>query len=176
VSVPAPVGYAYVVFCIHARPCTDQVHSHPSEPQCSYDPVDGLTLAPDTDPVEKIKQLEDEICASALSLAFLCLTPAVATLKAQLFEQSMTATIHSNDAQHPHGSRRDSDAGNIALPQASLALMNLIATDHPDTRFRSASNSPELRNVSVKTSADPFMDLLFSGWNPDLPDPATLNH
>ncbi len=36
--------------------------SHPSEPQCSYDPVEGLTLAPDTDPVEKIRQLESQIC------------------------------------------------------------------------------------------------------------------
>jgi hypothetical protein len=38
--------------------------SHPTEPQCSYDPVEGLTLAPDTDPVEKIKDLEDQICES----------------------------------------------------------------------------------------------------------------
>jgi hypothetical protein len=38
--------------------------SHPSEPQCSYDPVEGLTLAPDVDPVEKIRQLEDQISPS----------------------------------------------------------------------------------------------------------------
>lgn len=35
--------------------------SHPTEPQCSYDPVEGLTLAPDTNPVEKIKELEEQI-------------------------------------------------------------------------------------------------------------------
>ena len=35
--------------------------SHPPEPQCSYDPVEGLTLAPDTDPLEKMKELEDQI-------------------------------------------------------------------------------------------------------------------
>jgi len=31
------------------------------EPQCSYDPVEGLKLAPDTDPLEKIKDLEAQI-------------------------------------------------------------------------------------------------------------------
>lgn len=41
--------------------------SHPAEPQCSYDPVEGLTLAPDTDPLEKIKQLEDQICELSLT-------------------------------------------------------------------------------------------------------------
>jgi len=65
VSVPAPVGYAYVssLFSLtfyHNR----NDSSHPTEPQCSYDPVEGLTLAPDTDPVEKIKDLENQICES----------------------------------------------------------------------------------------------------------------
>ena len=68
---------------------------------------------------------------------------------------------------------RQSDNGGIALP--SLNLMTLIDPDTPDSRFRS-SLSPELQNVSVKSNADQFMDLLFSGWNPDLPDPTTLNH
>lgn len=36
-------------------------HRHPSEPQCSYDPVEGLPLAPDIDPLEKIKDLEEQI-------------------------------------------------------------------------------------------------------------------
>ena len=34
---------------------------HPTEPQCFYDPVEGLTLAPETDPMEKIRLLEDQI-------------------------------------------------------------------------------------------------------------------
>jgi len=71
-------------------------------------------------------------------------------------------------------SRVLSDAGGITLPH--VAVMNLIAPDSPETRFRSASRSPELQNVNVQSNPDPFMDLLFSGWNPDLPDPATLNH
>lgn len=39
-----------------------KVARHPSEPQCVYDPVDGLALAPDTDPIEKIRMLEEEVC------------------------------------------------------------------------------------------------------------------
>lgn len=35
--------------------------SHPAEPQCSYDPTENLILAPDTDPIEKMKNLEKKI-------------------------------------------------------------------------------------------------------------------
>ena len=42
--------------------------SHPTEPQCSYDPTEGLRLAPDTDPIEKIKELEDQICEQNCAL------------------------------------------------------------------------------------------------------------
>jgi hypothetical protein len=34
---------------------------HPSEPQCSYDPVEGLALAPEIDAMEKIRLLEEQI-------------------------------------------------------------------------------------------------------------------
>ncbi|KAF5390195.1 hypothetical protein D9757_002842 [Collybiopsis confluens] len=39
-------------------------------------------------------------------------------------------------------------------------------------RRESKSASPD----NGPTDGDPFMELLFLGWNPDLPDPATLNH
>ncbi len=54
--------------------------------------------------------------------------------------------------------------------------MNLITADSPESRFRSESGSPQLLPVASKLPTDPFMELLFTGWNPDLPDPATLNH
>ncbi|KAH9486845.1 hypothetical protein JR316_0000910 [Psilocybe cubensis] len=145
VSVPAPVGYA-----------------HPTEPQCSYDPVEGLRLAPDTDPVEKIKELEDQI----------------AELKSKLYDKQNASASPSSTrltppvpAGDPNGFT-ESDGGGIALPQAPLNIIDLIAPDSPQTRFRSSSGSPQLQ----KPGTDPFMDLLFSGWNPDLPDPTTLNH
>jgi hypothetical protein len=40
---------------------TNRLISHPAEPQCSYDPTENLILAPDTDPIEKMKNLENEI-------------------------------------------------------------------------------------------------------------------
>ncbi|KAJ6575202.1 hypothetical protein B0H19DRAFT_1127645 [Mycena capillaripes] len=138
ISVPAPVGYA-----------------HPTEPQCSYDPVDGLTLAPDTDPVEKIRQLEVQI----------------AQLKNKLHERQ---TSRSSSPNRP-GSV-GSDNGGISLPHASLAMMNLISPEASDSHFRSESGSPDLRTIASQSSPDPLMDLLFLGWNPDLPDPTTLNH
>ena len=52
--------------------------SHPTEPQCSYDPVEGLPLAPDADPLEKIKELEEQVgaflycCLSLTVLICLC--------------------------------------------------------------------------------------------------------
>ncbi len=49
---------------------TEHNTSHPTEPQCSYDPVEGLTLARDTDPLEKIKDLEDQICKNSWSRVF----------------------------------------------------------------------------------------------------------
>ncbi|KAJ7837528.1 hypothetical protein B0H14DRAFT_2791028 [Mycena olivaceomarginata] len=141
ISVPAPVGYA-----------------HPTTPQCIYDPVDGLRLAPDTDPVEKIRQLENQI----------------AQLNNQLRERG--GTSRSSSPNRPSSVGNGSDNGGISLPHASLAMMNLISSDAPDTRFRSESGSPDMRTIASQSSPDPLMDLLFLGWNPDLPDPTTLNH
>jgi hypothetical protein len=49
--------------------------SHPTEPQCSYDPVEGLPLAPDADPLEKIKELEERVGG----FLYCCLCPTVLT-------------------------------------------------------------------------------------------------
>ncbi|KAJ6610076.1 hypothetical protein B0H10DRAFT_2061972 [Mycena sp. CBHHK59/15] len=141
ISVPAPVGYA-----------------HPTEPQCSYDPVDGLTLAPDTDPIEKIRQLEVQI----------------AQLKNKLHDRQTTS--RSASPNRPTSTGNGSDSGGISLPHASLAMMNLISPESSEARFRSESGSPDLRTIASQGSPDPLMDLLFLGWNPDLPDPSTLNH
>ena len=59
------------VFC-----CIDSAigpsRSHPTEPQCSYDPVEGLPLAPDADPLDKIRELEEQV--GALHCCCLCST------------------------------------------------------------------------------------------------------
>lgn len=38
-----------------------QRNRHPTEPQCSYDPIEGLTLSDSANPGEKIRQLEEQI-------------------------------------------------------------------------------------------------------------------
>ncbi|KAG5648071.1 hypothetical protein DXG03_007106 [Asterophora parasitica] len=154
---------------------THQPHcSHPSEPQCSYDPVEGLTLAPDTDPLEKIKQLEEQI----------------SHLKNRLYEKDLVSHSSSNQASDhlyssnpvspPSTSRSLAEVGRISLPHASLSMMSL-ASESPESAFRSLSRTPENppaianKHPSGPTPG-PFMDMLFIGWNPELPDPATLNH
>jgi hypothetical protein len=37
---------------------------HPTEPQCSYDPVEGLPLAADADPIDRIRELEEQVGVS----------------------------------------------------------------------------------------------------------------
>ena len=70
ISVPPPDGYkcvvdfSYPIWCdltLIQRDVPD--HSHPEEPQCSYDPVEGLTLADSANAAEKIRRLEEEVCA-----------------------------------------------------------------------------------------------------------------
>lgn len=172
VSVPAPIGYAYASAPCISLQCAHIFLSHPSEPQCSYDPVDGVVLAPDTDPVEKIRQLEDQICKFAIALTmrpFILLNPA--QLKSQLFDQHHLTSRSVSPHLIPSSSRVSPSTTGIALPQ-SISIMSLAS---PDAHMRSESGSPELRTGKSK-APDPFMDLLFLGWNPDLPDPQTLNH
>ncbi|KAF9499743.1 hypothetical protein BDN71DRAFT_1441313 [Pleurotus eryngii] len=146
VSVPAPVGYA-----------------HPTEPQCSYDPVEGLTLAPDTNPVEKIKELEEQITQ----------------LKERLLAQERSVSPQRHPSLHSQlsGNKPTLESGGITLPHASLnESMITMMDDSPPSGLRSHNGSPDNNCPTPKSGSVPFMDLLFSGWNPDLPEPAVLNH
>ena len=166
---------------------------HPTEPQCSYDPVEGLTLAPETDPMEKIRLLEDQISKSSRIYLKGChFTPITRTahLKGKLYEQRDATSRSLSPGQHPphnHAYLRPSSAASSSgageqTPDVSgsmgrASLERLPASENsPDLRFRGSTHSPELHTVSPKDSSDPFMALLFSGWNPDLPDPPVLDH
>ncbi|KAG6829381.1 hypothetical protein H0H92_004649 [Tricholoma furcatifolium] len=140
-----------------------------TEPSCTYDPVEGLTLAPEIDPLEKIKQLEEQI----------------SHLKSRLFEREITSgstspprapgILYADAVSLPSSSSQIS--GGISLP-ASLPVTNPTAS--PPFHIRSETRTPEILNNTADgcpaSSPDPYIDLLFLGWNPDLPDPATLNH
>ncbi|KAH9950496.1 hypothetical protein B0H21DRAFT_537444 [Amylocystis lapponica] len=157
ISVPPPVGYA-----------------HPTEPQCSYDPVEGLPISPDVDPVERIHLLEEQI----------------SSLKSQLRESRSLVSHSSSPPRHLlHRSRHSLTSSNartpddsppgggIGLPNASLDMVNSLSSGSPESQFRgsSGSGSPDTQRPGSGHS-NPWQDLLYSGWDPDLPDPEPLNH
>jgi hypothetical protein len=110
-----------------------------------------------------------------------------AHLKSRLHEQqldsrsispshpSVTSFLHANATHSASSLRQHSEKLGMTVPRASLSMMNLTTPDSSEARGQ--SGSPELYTLSGnKPSPDPFLDLLFSGWNSDLPDPGTLNH
>ncbi|KAI0361192.1 hypothetical protein OH77DRAFT_1585344 [Trametes cingulata] len=158
ISVPPPVGYA-----------------HPTEPQCSYDPVEGLPIAPNIDPSERIRMLEEQI----------------SQLKSQLndtrhYDSRSTSPRHAHLNQNGHrfasgssnGHTPDSspNGGGIVLPHASLDAVHQLSPDSSGSLPRGSTSSPELRQGNHQPMPDPLMDMLFAGWDPDLPDPDTLDH
>lgn len=89
-----------------------------------------------------------------------------------------------NVSQHPGYLRPDSagsskagrDVHELAGRSANITRPFLERFISTHTSESGESNSPELRPATQKNDSDPFMTLLFSGWNPDLPDPPVLNH
>lgn len=139
--------------------------------------MDGLPLAPDVDPLEKIRQLEDQVCRYFLVYKDNHAShPNVAQLKTKLFEQQNLATpvTSGHSTSHPPSMPGISDVPGISLPHASLSMMNLINRESGD--LRSESKSPDAHSAKGNGTSESFMDLLFLGWNPDLPDPQALNH
>ncbi|KAI0068336.1 hypothetical protein BV25DRAFT_1793002 [Artomyces pyxidatus] len=137
ISVPPPPGYA-----------------HPTEPQCSYDPVDGLPLAPDVDPLDKIRDLEDLVGHRRTFSA-----------SSSPVNNMTTGTAYSPD----YDANGSGMLPSIALPHASLDV-NSMSADR-----LSHSESPEMHHKSIPRS-NPLSSLIHSGWNPDLPEPAVLDH
>ena len=110
-----------------------------------------------------------------------------AQLKGKLYEQHDATSRSVSPGRHPshnHTYLRPSSAASSGVGQTTdvsgsmgcVSLERLVASESPELRFRGSTHSPELHIVSPKDSSDPFMTLLFSGWNPDLPDPPVLDH
>ena len=149
--------------------------------------MEGLKLAPDIDPLEKIKDLEGQIGELENFSYYKYLgSHGTAQLRNKLHEQQtapgssatpnnlITLATPPMPLASSSANGQGPDVGGKSLPHSSLALADIIARGGEETQFRSTSGSPEFRN-SLKPS-DAFVDLLFSGWDPDLPDPDTLNH
>lgn len=161
---------------------------YPTEPQCSYDPIEGLKLKSETDSVERIQQLENEVCESFNNGSSPAHVLAV-QLKSQLFEKEQ-APWHSTTPNHHQAKpgklsptsqtfsgpsvlmRPINSASGISLPQALLTMVNSITPDSPLQQIHRSSGL----HTTLKSGSNPLTSLLFSGWDPDLPDPNTLNH
>ena len=63
------------------------------------------------------------------------------------------------------------------LTQGAGDTPHSVSTGSPDSQMRGSTSSPEILQASNGHVGDPvIMDMLFSGWDPDLPDPETLRH
>ncbi|KAI9445291.1 hypothetical protein H4582DRAFT_2108984 [Lactarius indigo] len=123
ISVPPPPGYA-----------------HPTEPQCSYDPVEGLPLAPDADPLEKIKELEEQV-------------------RHHFHQSPSSGSVTLSPDLEPCGITAPSPWHHTAVDRNAVP-----------------SGSPEVLSCQPVHHSDSLTGLIYSGWNPDLPEPDVLDH
>jgi len=163
--------------------------SHPTEPQCSYDPVEGLPLAPDADPFERIKELEEQVGALLYNGPYpIVLTSSLATLTRKL--KSRRGSISPSRSRSPNHLRPPSshyinqspssvtvtlspelEPSGIATPNQWSETPNAVpSSKSPHT------GSPGLVSSQPGRNSDALSGLIYSGWNPDLPEPAVLDH
>ena len=78
----------------------------------------------------------------------------------------------SSSGRSPGGSPN----GHAAVIQP-LEIPNGASVDSPGSQIRGSTGSPEtLQPVNTRGSEPYVMDMLFAGWDPDLPDPEVLKH
>ncbi|THH11119.1 hypothetical protein EW145_g858 [Phellinidium pouzarii] len=153
------------------------VHEHPEGPQCSYDPIEGLTLSDSINPGEKIRQLEEQI----------------AELKRKLQEagiaNSPTPSEFLNGARSSPAERRLSSLAppsytvisspelvvpaprsDISLPRGGLDVARSLRSTSPASLPRSTTSSPDMNGQGPES----LLSLFAYGWNPDLPGPAEM--
>ncbi|EMD42229.1 hypothetical protein CERSUDRAFT_110761 [Gelatoporia subvermispora B] len=161
ISVPPPVGYA-----------------HPTEPQCSYDPVEGLPIAPDVDPSERIRLLEEQISQLKSQLQEQRGFHSRSSSPSRLYSHNGLSSTSASGMSPPGHTPDDSPTGGAhTIPQSAYDLMRQMRgpADSPESQLRGLSGSPELRQPG-NSLGDPLMEILYSGWDPDLPTPDLLNH
>lgn len=91
---------------------------------------------------------------------------------------AMNGNVMASGSSHSGRTPEESPvAGGIVLPHASLDVLGHLSPTSSGSRPGSVG-SPEIRHIHshARSVPDPLMDILFSGWDPDLPDPDTLDH
>ncbi|KAG8219890.1 hypothetical protein J3R82DRAFT_869 [Butyriboletus roseoflavus] len=100
-----------------------------------------------------------------------------AKLKIRLQEQNNIVSLtHHRQAYH-----RASSASSLSASSGQIPISGNKSSFHSiknvsESALRQDSLSPELHGVTDRNSADTVLQLIYSGWNPDLPEPHILNH
>jgi hypothetical protein len=163
---------------------------HPTEPQCSYDPVEGLPLAADADPIDKIRELEEQVCVSIYycpcSTAHLRVATLTRRLKSQRGSVSPSRSVSPNHLRPPsHHINHSPLSATITLspefePCGIATTPNAWADGPLDPNAVPSSKSTTQMGPGLVSPRPPHSDalsgLIHSGWNPDLPEPAVLDH
>lgn len=163
--------------------------SHPTEPQCSYDPVEGLPLAPDADPFEKIRELEEQVgtllynrpCSIDLMSSLATLTRKLKSRRGSISPSRSRSPNHLLPPSNHHINYSPSSVSVTLSPELEPSG---IATPNQWSETPNAvpsSKSPHMGNVGLVSSqpgrnTDSLSGLIYSGWNPDLPEPPVLDH
>ena len=64
----------------------------------------------------------------------------------------------------------------IAKGHATLDVTKALGVDSPDSQMRASTSSPEMLQGGSNRGTDPMMDMLYVGWDQDLPEPDHLSH
>jgi hypothetical protein len=164
---------------------------HPTEPQCSYDPVEGLPLAADADPIEKIRELEEQVGVSIYYRPWSTVHFRVATLSRKL--KSHRGSVSPSRSVSPNHLRPPSHHINHSPLSATITLSpefepcGIATTPNAwgdasldPNAMPSSKSTPHMGSPGVVSPRPPHSDalsgLIHSGWNPDLPEPAVLDH
>jgi hypothetical protein len=79
----------------------------------------------------------------------------------------------SSSSNFESGSQATSSVQTSSL---SYQKYHIIPGHMHDSDHRNNSNSPELYEVQHKSSTDTILEIIYSGWNPDLPERSVLEH
>lgn len=202
VSVPPPVGF-----------------SHPKEPACTYDPVEGVSLIPESpdDPNERVRQLESQIAELQLKLnrahetsrsvspqhAYgIGVSPSSSAASGSFYNQQspplhgVSPPAHNlSPPAHNHqritsasmdvkGFAQQQDRKPYSPPQEivlpSVPSLNDISIPRTATRDGAFYANIDLSPIDMPSSGGSgtfgYTEVLHSGWDRNLPDPASLNH
>lgn len=62
------------------------------------------------------------------------------------------------------------------MPPIAIDMSSANSHGSPEAQLRGSTGSPEALHINTGASDPLMMEMLFSGWDPDLPAPDVLNH